>query len=107
MQQKLIQGFGDELDEMIQNAKLPIYVHFEETKEMQYCPYGDRWLHNHIGEVTNAWNARPEQVTLFKSLAAMKHTVPVTNIVCIGNGSLVVGSDATNQHAVAWALRPS
>ena len=102
-QQSIIRGFGDDLDEMVRNAKFPIYVHFEEVKKIDY-EYDLTDLKVCMMDVMKAWKECPEREVLFNSLLAMAHTAPITNVICIGNASISRSPESTSQHVVAAAL---
>jgi hypothetical protein len=102
-QQSVIRGFGDDLDEMVKNAKLPICIHFEDVKDIDY-EYDVTDLVACIMQLMEAWDECPERDVLYKSLEAMSHATPITNIICFGNGSIARSPDSTNQHVVASSL---
>jgi hypothetical protein len=102
-QQETARGFGDDLDKMVRNSKLPIWINLEDVKKIDY---DSDVVHRKVWmvEITKAWKNCSEREILFKSVSAMAHTAPITNIICIGNGPIDGFPASICQHIFAGTL---
>lgn len=100
----IVRGFGDDVEEMIERANLPVYVHFTEDEELE--DYDMDIMIQQLGIGMALWDGCFEHKVLLGSLRKMvtSNAAQVTNIVCIGHGGFGRELASIMQHIVASSI---
>jgi hypothetical protein len=98
---EIVRGFGDDVEEMIEHSKYSLYIHFTEMKETHDYDLDD--MLQNIGIGMALWERSFERKVLYKFLRKMviSKTAQVSNIVCLGHGSLDKNYASILQHVAA------
>ncbi|KAF1944284.1 hypothetical protein EJ02DRAFT_432600 [Clathrospora elynae] len=92
----------DNVEAMVRYSNFPIYISFCENEDEFDYHLDD--LVRDIADYTTLWDKSIERAVLAESLHQLKHTARITNIICIGHGSLDRGPASLLQHICASAI---
>lgn len=89
---------------MIEYSNFPAYIHLTDAYER--ADYDVDLMIKRLRQGMALWDDSVEQKSVFRSLRKMilSTAVQVTNIVCIGHGSLGQSPDSTMQHVAAISI---
>jgi hypothetical protein len=89
----------DSVEEMAACARFPVFVQFTGPHhDSNYDMVEGRKL---LAQASAIWRQSPHRSSLLNVLDSIKSTTRITNIVCIGHGSITQGPQSVMQHIVA------